>query len=355
MNTNKKINTIGIIGSNLTSLMLCKEAKKRGIESILLDEENFNISSDYSTYSLVGEFTAQNLERLAIRCDVLICMTNLITNIKNKIDKKVVVYPNIDAYIYLISRENQLILAKSLNIDVPQNFLITSKVGLSNPEITFPLKCYLYFHNDNTNDVDLDVFEIDDEKGLLELKQPLKHPNSLVVLEKLEEYTQILSITAVVDQKKSIVLYPICEEQEDATGKTLINTPANITKTLKTKVERSAKKIVKELKSPGIFTIKFGVNQAKKLIFLALTPGVSVGDIHTNHSSELSVYEQFLNIIEHKPAIPVDFDKPATVYISNEEDSQDIFSLPYHIYKIGIENKQTIEIIVSIQDYDYNF
>jgi len=351
MNTNKKINTIGIIGSNLTSLMICKEAKKRGIETVLLDQENFNISSDYATYSLVGEFNSQNLERLSLRCDAIICITNLITNIKNKLPKNVIIYPTLDAYLYLISRKNQLTLATSLKIDIPEHFLITTVAGLSNPEITFPLKCYLYSQNDSINDTDVDVFEIEDAKGLQELKQPLRHRTSIVILEKLEHYHQILSITAVVDHKKNIVLYPICEEEEEgSTGKTLIHIPPNITKTLYAKIERTTRKLVKELKSPGIFSIRFGINSAKKLIFLALTPGVSVGDIHTNHTSELSVYEQFLNILDHQPAISTSFDKQATVYISNEEDGYNMFSLPYHLYRIGLENNQNIEIIVSVEN-----
>ncbi|ONI46627.1 hypothetical protein AN642_02870 [Epulopiscium sp. SCG-B10WGA-EpuloA2] len=351
MKTTKKVNTIGIIGSNLTSLMLCKEAKKRGIETILLDEENFNISSDYATYSLVGEFNKQNLERLALRCDVLVCMTNLITNIKHKVNENTIIYPNLDAYLYLISRKNQLILADSLKIDVPKTFVITTVSGLDNSEIKFPLKCYMYIQNKTTNDTDIDIFEIEDKKGLLELKRPLRQKNALIILEKIEQYEQILSITTVVDKKKNIISYPICEEkEEDNTGKTLINIPPNITKTLNNKIEKTAKKMTKELKSPGIFTMKFGINNDKKLIFLALTPGVSVGDIYTNHICELSVYEQFLNIIENKPAINTSFDKKAIVYISNEEDGQNMFDLPYHIYKIGLENKQNIEIIVSIEN-----
>ncbi len=75
--TKKQIRTIGIVGANLTALLLCKEAKKRGIETMLLDKEINNVASDYATTNIVADFDKFTLDRLALRVDAIIFTTNM--------------------------------------------------------------------------------------------------------------------------------------------------------------------------------------------------------------------------------------------------------------------------------------
>ncbi|OOB76854.1 MAG: hypothetical protein BEN19_03700 [Epulopiscium sp. Nuni2H_MBin003] len=343
-----KINTIGIVGSNLMSLLLCKEAKKRGIETILLDQECFNISSDYVTTNLVGEFDKFNLERLALRVDAIICATNLITDIDEKIEDKTSLYPNKRACQLLTDRVSQINLAQELKIDLPSHFIVDDVQTLLEvkAELLFPAKCYQYTRNEN-GDLEIDVYAIENIDATEELAQVLATGDSVIIIEQLISYKQNLSITALMDTHKNIVLYPISEEKElDTSGKSLITTPANITKTIAKKIETTTRKFVKKIASAGMFTLKFGVTEDRKIHLLAVTPGVTVGDIHTNHSTELSVYEQYLNLIEGKNIVDVTINENNSVYITNEQNVDEMFELPYHLYKIRIERKESIEILV---------
>ncbi|MGL6174190.1 MAG: hypothetical protein ACRC1P_06225, partial [Cellulosilyticaceae bacterium] len=66
MNRNQ-INLIGVVGANLTSALICLEASKRGIKTLLLDKSLGNIAAEFATQHILAEPTKENIERLMLR------------------------------------------------------------------------------------------------------------------------------------------------------------------------------------------------------------------------------------------------------------------------------------------------
>ncbi|OOO00441.1 MAG: hypothetical protein ATN35_07245 [Epulopiscium sp. Nele67-Bin004] len=339
----KQIKTIGIVGANLTSLMFCQEAKKRGIETILLDKEVDNVASDYATTNISSDFNKGTLERLALRVDAVIFSTNVLSQVPQDFDLNVSSYPSKPARDLIMNRMAQLELATELKIPVPEyiNCLDEEDLQYAADEIGVPCRTIHIYENE----IEMNLVSETDTLDEILLEVDLEY--EMCVVEKIKDYKQVLTITALRDQTGNIVLYPIGQEEEiEGTEQSYINTPASTAKSTTQKIERFTRKLVKYMDSAGIFTFKFGITKAKKLEWLGVTPGVNVGDIHTSHCMQLSVYEQFFNIIEGKKIIAVDLKSPNTVFITNDDLAEEKVELPYHLYRMRLQDQENIQIFV---------
>ncbi len=339
----KKVKTVGIVGANLTSLLLCIEASKRGIETILLDQMIDNIAADQAGTNIVGKFDRKNLERLALRVDSIIFTTNLLNGAKEELDEMLPTYPNFKSRELLTDRVKQLVLASEFKIAVPEYFICKDEDDLMQVQdvISIPYRCHQYLDNN------LEVYLVEDEEMQRDVKSLINVDEGMCIFEQISNYKQVVTITGLKDNRKNIVLYPISEEEEELDNvQSYIFTPANITKSNAKKIEVIARKIIKHMNSAGMFTFKFGITKDKKIEWIGMTPGVNVGDIHTNHFTQLSVYEQFFNIVENKPIINVDLLQNNCVCITDEMECADNFELPYHLYRMKLKERGDIQIFV---------
>ncbi|OOB78446.1 MAG: hypothetical protein ATN33_00850 [Epulopiscium sp. Nele67-Bin001] len=339
----RKINSIGIVGANITSMLLCIEAKKRGIETILLDQDVDNIAADYATTCLVAPFDRSNLERLALRTDCMIFTTNILEGTTDELDGALPVYPNFAARTLLTDRVKQIVMAEELKINLPDYFVCEDLDDIEETHqiLTIPYRCYQYFRND------LEIYLIDSEQAEIEVESLLNIEEGMCVFEQIKDYKQILSITVLRDNYKNISLYPIVQEKEDEdSSNSQINVPANITKSNVKKIETIVKRIVRYMDSAGVFTFRFGITHDRQLEWVGMTPGVNVADIYTNHYTTLSVYEQFMNIIENNKAIPVTLTEKNCVYITDNSNGFLDIEQPYHLYRMMLQDRDNINIYV---------
>ncbi|ONI41595.1 hypothetical protein AN640_07885 [Candidatus Epulonipiscium fishelsonii] len=326
----KKIKTLGIVGGNLTSALLCLEAKKRNIKTILLEKEIDNIASNYASQQVVGELNTESIIRLNLRTDAIVFLT---ANIYKVEPVHGPCFPTTEVLNLILNRIEQVKIAKKLKIPIPASFEGEST------EFEFPYIChavseteYKYAKIDN----------IDELKTFLEVDDCIEF-----LIERAEEYNQFITVTAIKQSNNEIILYPIAVEGDiDGDVQSYIKTPSDLNKTNNKKITTYVKKILRHLPSTGMFTFKFGIKEDKSIEFLAINPGISVGDIQSNHYTNLSVYEQFLNLIEGKGIYEPILYEESCIYITHQNDSISDLTLPYHVYNFESKYETSIKVYV---------
>ncbi|OON96468.1 MAG: hypothetical protein ATN36_00745 [Epulopiscium sp. Nele67-Bin005] len=339
----KRVRKIGIVGGNLTSALLCIEARKREIEVVLLDKDLNTLASPYANGHIVAEINSVNINRLALRTDTIIITTPVIWQLADEINTGIEIYPSQETIKFISNRIEQVKLANELNIPTPAHFY-----GDNLEEIEFTIQqMELPFKYHQLCKGRYESCTVQYPADEIEFDNMLDGDSSEYLLEDVKQYKQLFTVSAIKNPQGKIVIYPISEEGDIVHSmESFISTPANTTKVNQKKIIGYVKKILKATNAVGLYSFKFGLTEDKKLEWLYFTPGVNVGDVHTNHYMEMSVYEQFLNMIEGINIIDVDLLCPNRVHIAQEGDDTSHFQLPYHLYKMDRHNAATIHLYV---------
>lgn len=337
-----EIKQLGIVGGNLLANMMCIEAKKRGIQTILLEPELNNIASESCDRHITATITAESIKRLALKTDAIVfCMANMPV-LSSDFLKEHKVYPSEDGTSLISNRVTQLTAAELAQVPTPKYYHQNNKLAFFKQmeDISLPFRLYqVYEERYETLDVytreDLEnfLFEIDD--SAIEW-----------LIEEINDYDRFLSITALKTGDK-VYTYPVQEEVLDDEAVKYIYMPAEITKAMHTKLSRYAKKILKDNVTEGLFTFKFGVKRNRQVEMININPGITVGDVATNHYTDFSVYEQFLNLIQGLPVKDGELIKPSTTMVIKESDTKHVPKFPYHHYHLDRYNKLPVSIYIQ--------
>lgn len=334
------INKLGIVGGNITAAFLCLEASKRGIHTILLEPNINNTASQFAKDHMIADITLETIKRLALRVDAIaLCTTQLPFDIEHtKID--VPMYPSKEGLQLVCDRIYQLTVAKDLEVPVPSfNYYEVSGDDLEALEnIELPFTFY-----EKGKDF-CNIMDVMCEEEVPTFVEGLSDQANEWLAEQLSDYVSILSITLLKDEQGKTYTYPITEENNDEIG-IEINIPAKISKAMAQKVTRYAKKILKEVETTGIFTFEFGVKSNRGIELMDITPGIAIGDIASIHYADLSVYEQFLNMLEGLPLKQAESLQDAVLYFTRE--SQKVCKLPYHKYVVDKQTEDAMTIYVQ--------
>lgn len=336
-----QITTLGIVGGNLTAALLCLEASKKGIKTILLDKQVGNIASEFASSHITAEATRENIEKLMLKTDaVLICTGQIGSIADSKI--KGVCYPEEAGRKLITSRLDQIQAATNLEIPVPSYFYQNNKEDIFEKleDIRLPFTFYQIYPGS------YEAMDILSEEELADFIYEVDEEADGWLLEQINDYQKILSITAIKDHKGKICTYPIAEEFVDDDEVNYINIPAAIPKATATKIVRYAKKLLKTVETTGVFTFKFGMKANKGLELLHVTPGITIGDIATLHYTDLSVYEQYINMVCGLGIIEPTVLRPSTVIITKQHECPAGVKLPYHLYVVDKYTQSPINIYV---------
>ncbi|MGL4363336.1 MAG: ATP-grasp domain-containing protein [Cellulosilyticaceae bacterium] len=347
----QSIQTLGLIGGNLLASMLCLEAKKRGIKTILLDPELNNITSDIADQQIISTINQSTVERLTLRSDAVIFCTNELPKLEAKFVTDNNIYPSGEGLGLVTNRVEQLVLAQLNKIAVPRFFHERNEEafveGLESFEM--PFKIYQTFASGN------ETIKIETQEELDNFINNMNKNTVEWVAEEIEEYERTLSVTAIVSPKK-VFLYPIQEEFLNDEKVKHIEMPANINQTQSQRISRSIRKILKDRECEGVYTFKFGIKKNRVLNFISMNTGISVGDIATNHYTDLSVYEQYLNLIDCALLKDGEMMSPCCVTIVKNDNKENVPAFPYHYYLMDKNNALPVSIYVKHinQDKDLN-
>ncbi len=166
------------------------------------------------------------------------------------------------------------------------------------------------------------------------------------LVEVKNNYQRVLNLS-VLKKEGKVYTYPIQEEhlREDEDSKYMVM-PANITKTMQQKVVRLTKKLLAEVDTEGLFSFKYGI-KGRDVELVMINPGVTVGDVATLHCTDLSIYEQVLNLLEGekvKDGILTSGCKLSALLDGDEEAKPDF---PYHKYQFDGATNQPVNLFVK--------
>lgn len=337
-----QIETLGLVGGNLLANMICIEAKKRCIKTVLLEPELNNIAGETCDTHITAPITEDTIKRLALKTDAIILCTGNPPVLSSKFMKEHVIYPSGDGLQLIGNRVHQLTAAELCEVPTPKYYHQNNKLTFFKQMEQIELPFRLYQIYENRYDV-LDVYTKDDlENFLFEIDESAIE----WLIEKINDYDRFLSITALKAGDK-VCTYPVQEEVLNDEAVKYIYMPADVSKAMHTKLSRYAKKILKDSETEGLFTFKFGVKRNRQVELMYINPGITVGDIATNHYTDLSVYEQFLNLIQGLPIKDGEVIKPSTTIVIKEEDTKNIPKFPYHHYHLDRYNKLPVSLYIS--------
>lgn len=337
------INKLGIVGGNLTSALICLEASKKGIKTLLLDKTIGNVAAEFATQHILAEATKENIEKLILRVDTLMFSTSVIPTSGKYRKIEVPTYPNKEGIEMLESRVQLLNLATSLEIPVPNYYYQNNKEDVFEKLDSIHLPFTFYqIYEDKYESIDI-LNERDIQSFVYEVDEDAKE----WLIEQINDYHKILSITVLKDQEGKVCTYPVVEEMIEDEDVNYINVPADITKAANQKITRYAKKLIKEMDTQGLFTLKFGMKKNKSIEFMHISPGITIGDIATLHYFDLSVYEQYVNMVCGIGIIEPTLLKPSTVTITKQDELPVGMKLPYHLYVVDKDTDSPIKIYIK--------
>lgn len=337
-----KIETLGLVGGNMLSNMISIEAKKRCIKTILLEPELNNIAGETCDSHITAPITEDTVKRLALKTDAIVFCTGQLVSLPESLMKEHLIYPSENGLQLMNNRIHQLTAAELCEVPVPKYYHQNNKLTFFKQmeEIELPFRLYQIY--EKHYDV-LDVYTKEDlEKFLFELDDEAIE----WLIEEINDYDRFLSVTALKAGDK-VCTYPVQEEVLNDEAVKYIYMPAEISKAMHTKLTRYAKKILKDSETEGLFTFKFGVKSNRQVELININPGISVGDIATNHYSDLSVYEQLLNLIQGLPIKDGEVIKPSVTMVMKEENTKSIPKFPYHHYHLDRYNKLPVGLYLK--------
>jgi phosphoribosylaminoimidazole carboxylase (NCAIR synthetase) len=339
-----KIKKIGIIGSNLTTVLLAEEAKKKGYHTILLEEKRRPLAAPFVDEYYTGSFSAENIERLMLRCDEVVFCMACFPKISSKYEKDCKVYPNGQLRDVIGNRMKQVGLALNLAIPLPPCCYQEGDDAAFNGEEDISIPFTFYQEVDNH----LEVMRVITEEDLKALPSRINQDTEQSLLETIHFYNCILS-TTVLKKGNQLIFYPMTEEVHEEKSMQRIYSPARITKTMTKNIQRHIKRFLKNIEGDGMMTFKFGMMEDKTIEFIQLNPGVAVGDIATKYHSDISVYEQMMHLLMDLPFQENTTHMPSYVTIVKEEEDVWVPNSPYHFYILDKEGEMPIRVYVHTE------
>ncbi|MEG1294934.1 MAG: ATP-grasp domain-containing protein [Niameybacter sp.] len=336
------IETLGLVGGNLLASMLALEAKKRGIKTILLEPELGNIASEACNTHITASITPEHIQRLALKVDVIIFCTTNVPVVEKETLKTCKVYPKEDGIDLIANRVQQLIAAELAEVPTPKYYHQSNKLTFFKQmtDVEIPFKLYQLYPDR------YEMMEVYTQEDLENFMYDIDDSATEWLIEEINEYDRFLSVSALKTEGK-VYLYPIQEEILNDEAIKYIYMPAPITKTMQNKLNKFTKKLLKEVSTAGLFTLKFGMKKNRQVELMNVNPGITVGDMATHHYTDFSVYEQFMNLIEGYPVKEGELVKPSVTTVIKENDRPHRPDFPYHHYTLDRHNQLPVSIYIK--------
>ncbi len=322
------IKQIGIVGGGTSALMLCIEAAKVGIRTSLLDPKVGCIGSQLANEHIISAITNESIQKLSLRCDVLIFNTKLDFELNVKLHAKT--YPNKETMKDLCHFKNVQDILEFLDIPVPKVYYQDNKQQafsqMENLEMPFR---FIKQYTDRTeqmavyNKEDLADFILEVDEGA-----------DSFILQPITKYSRIITFLCIVDEDEKAYIYDPVEELNDEDKTCHLKISDSLSKAMLTRLNRYNKKLLKEINGIGAFTIKYGIKANKSVELIEITPELSMAGLLTLEAYELSIYEQYLHLLVgmsiNKPELEA-YVQGTIKPVKEQKEEKGI----YHFYQLG--------------------
>ena len=321
------IKQIGIVGGGTSALMLCIEAAKAGIKTSLLDPKVGCIGSQLASEHIISAITNESIQKLSLRCDVVIFNRKLDFELNVKLHAKT--YPSKDAMNDLCHFKNIQDILEVLEIPAPKIYYQDNKqqAFMQMEDLQMPFK-FIKQYEDHTEE--LTVYNKDD---LADFILEVDEGADSFILQPMTEYSRMITFLCIADENDKCYVYdPIEEKMENQECHMKIID--DLSKTMVARLNRYNKKLLKELRGIGAFTIKYGIKANKSVELIEITPELSVSGLLTLEAYELSIYEQYLHLVlgmsVHKPELEA-YVQGTVKPVKEQKEEKGI----YHFYHLG--------------------
>lgn len=332
------IKQIGIVGGGPSALMLCFEATKLGINTCLLDPKVNCIGSNVATEHIIASISKENIKKLSLRCDKVIFNNKPEFEMDVKLHSPI--YPNKEALDEICNTKNILDMLELLEIPTAKVYYQDNKQGAFEKieGLKMPFRFIKQYKGYSKQ---LDIF---DKEDLADFILEVDEEAESFILQPIEDYKQTISCICIADAAGKVHLYHPIEVSYEEDGVCHLKISDNLTKTMVNRLNRYNRKILKELKAVGTFTIRYGIKANKSVEFIDMTPELGVGSLLTLEAYDKSVFEQYLRLVLDMKVMAPELVSYAhgTIKETNEVDQNEeghLYSIDTHKMCIHTERK----------------
>lgn len=301
---------IGIMGGGINAALLCLEAKKKGIQTTIVDEDMYCPASKLADEHLVAPLNKNTLFKLTQRTDAIV-FTKRLEDLKGYSPlhkEKTPVYPEIEVLETLSSRERFLWAMEQKGIPIAKYKRLDSEIAVIEllKDIELPISITKHYKSQSKSNQSDEIVLLSDE-DIVDLLIGKDKQVDYWLVEEIHLEAMELSIGVTRDIKKKMYTYSVSEDIYHGDDWIQSHVPARINKTLQNKAIALAKRAVRSLDGIGAFTVNISIKENKELYVRDIHPYALANAIYTNESCNISQYDHLIRTILGLPLYPASF------------------------------------------------
>ncbi|HHX60391.1 MAG TPA: ATP-grasp domain-containing protein [Epulopiscium sp.] len=302
---------IGIMGGGINAALLCLEAKKKGIQTTIVDEDMYCPASKVADEHLVAPLNKSTLFKLIQRTDAIV-FTKKLENPEDYIPllkEKTLAYPQVEILETLSTRQKFLWKMEQKGIPIVNYKRLDSEVEMLEllKEIELPISITKHYKSQTKNNQSDEIVLLSDE-DIVDLLMEKDKQVDYWLIEEMHLEAMELSVGVTRDIKNKLYTYSVSEDIYDGDDWIQSHVPARISKTLQNKAIALAKRAVKSLEGVGTFTVNISLNQDKEFYVRDIHPYALANSVYTNESCNISQTDHLIRTILGLPLYPAIFD-----------------------------------------------
>ncbi|HEV3433619.1 MAG TPA: 5-(carboxyamino)imidazole ribonucleotide synthase [Nitrososphaera sp.] len=303
---------VGIIGGGQLGKMLAHEAKRMGLEVVILDPTRECPASSIADEQIVADFKDEDaISRLAEESDVLTYEIELANSValKNLELRRYPVRPAPETLHVIQNKFRQKSFLRNHKIDVADFEMVTSEDHLYQLCKNFGFPVMLKACENSY-----------DGRGNFLITSPDQVPkafryfsNNQIMVEKFVPFTKEISIMVARNPSGDIASFPVAENIHKNSILDMSIVPARIDQETQLKAKRTAEMTMQVLKGSGIFGIEMFVTKNGDVLINEIAPRPHNSGHYTNEACSVSQFEQHLRAVLDLPLIKPELFCPAVM------------------------------------------
>lgn len=304
--------TIGIIGGGQLGRMLVLEARRLGLNVIVLDPKPNSPAGQIADFQMVAEYDDLTaLKLLALKTEVItyefehidVALLNILE------EEGAVIYPSAKTLAMIQNKYQQKSSLRNIGIAVPDFYLIENLQDLVEVFNKLDQKMVL---KTCTGGYDGKGSRVITAAGELE-QAFLDFADYGVMAEELIDYQKEVSIIFAMNHD-GMVFYPVAENIHQQGILISSFVPANITLEMENRIRTIAGKIADEINDYGLFCIEFFIDNRANILVNEIAPRPHNSGHYSIEGCITSQFEQLIRIITGMPMGSTELRLPCAMF-----------------------------------------
>ncbi len=316
-----QINKIGIMGGGISAALLCLEAKKKGLKTIIVDEDMYCPAASIADEHLVAPLNKHTLLKLIHRSHAIVSTTKLEdpNDYSPLLKEKISVYPELETLEILSSRQKFLWKMEQQDIPIIAYTRLEDELEVLDllKDVELPVSMTKYYKTQQQDNVSSEILLLSDE-DLEELKIEKDKQVDYWLVEEIHLEARELSVGVTMDINKELFTYSVTEDTYDHGKWTQSHVPARITKALRNKAMTLAQEAIGKLDAIGTFTVNICVAKDKTLYVRDIHPYPTANAVYTCENGNISQYDHLLRTLLGIPLFPYESSGIMLLYLERK-------------------------------------